>query len=212
MMSSHFDYIVYQKDGAFQVGKVFSVDADPSSAIVKKDLDQPVEKIDVFNENAFNDNDYMLPLRKVMCSISICDFCSRNVGVDHIQQEMTDMDNRLGYFYCNECRPRMTACLKYSGTDAIWYLRNRDSVWIPRTKRDENGKRIRHGPFVYEKWRIKGWHAHLMAEDEGWNLVPHVVCSNDELSKSVAVSTIAKCNPENNPEYNPNHDPKNESP
>jgi len=209
MSSRHFDYIVYQKDGAFQVGKVFS--KDPSLTDIKpKHLDQKEQPAACFNEQVFTEDDYLLPLRKVMCSISICDFCSRNVGVDHIHQEMTDMENRLGYFYCKECRPRMTACLKYSGTAAIWYLRNRDSVWIPRTRRDENGKRIRHGPFVFEKWRIQGWHAHQLAEDEGWNLVPHVVCSNDELSKSVPVSAIAKYNPENDPKYNPNHDPKNE--
>jgi len=200
-----FDYIICEKDGAFQLGKVFSMEN-------RNRTDSPPNDDD--KRRMVEYNDHLPPWRKVMCSISTCDFCNRNVGVDHINQEMTDIDNRMGYFYCEECEPRMIACLKYSGTSSIWYLRERNGgyynnwVWIPRTRRNENGKRITYGPFIYEKWQIKGWYAHQMSEENGWDLVPHVVCENNELSKSVPVSTILKCNPENDPQYNPNNDPK----
>ena len=202
-MNIKFDYIVCEKDGSFHVGKVFSTD-NKLKGTSNDDNKSP--------SSPCAEEYHLPPWRKVMCSITTCDFCNRNVGVDNIKQEMTDLDNRMGYFYCNECEPRMLACLKYSGTSTIWYLRERGNnywVWIPRTRRDENGKKINYGPFVYEKWQIKGWYAHQKAEENGWDLVPHVVCENkDMLFKSVPVSTILKCNPENDPEYNPNNDPR----
>jgi hypothetical protein len=152
------------------------------------------------------------PSRKVMVRIDECDLCQRrfpNYEQD-IHCEYTDLENREGYFYCTECSDILYEGLKNTGTRDIWYLRDRHewNVWIPRTRRDENGVRIYTGPFHFEKWNICGWHAHNMEDSMDGIVKPHLVCTGNSFFKSVPVQIIKEANPEDNPDYCPNDDPK----
>jgi hypothetical protein len=216
-----FDYIVIQRDGKDYIVRVLGepsykkIDLDPKEAYTPVYLPPGIKANDypeIF-ENSKKQSIYPTPIRKVMCHIGKCDFCQNIVGSDAIRQEYTDIDNRLGYFYCNDCQIDFEDCMKISGTESIWYLRDRNNketrynIWVPRTRRDENGKRIKSGPYTFEKWRICGWYANDY-EDENGVLKPHVVCENETLNKLIPVDFILELNPDNEPDYNPNYDPK----
>ena len=42
-----------------------------------------------------------------------------------IHQEYTDMENHMGYFYCDECKDLLMEGLKNTGIRPIWYIRER---------------------------------------------------------------------------------------
>ena len=148
------------------------------------------------------------PSRKVMVRIDECDLCQRRFPnyEEDIHQEYTNLDNHEGYFYCTECTEILYEGLKNTGTRDIWYLRDRPEweVWVPRTRRDENGVRIYTGPFHYERWNISGWHAHDMLDANDGKVKPHVICAGNSFFKSVPIEMIKSANPEDNPDYCPN--------
>lgn len=150
------------------------------------------------------------PSRKVMVRMDECDLCERRFSnhEDDIFCEYTDFENREGYFYCTECTEILYEGLKNTGTRDIWYLRDRPEweVWIPRTRRDENGARMYTGPFHYEKWNITGWYAQDMEDATDGKVKPHITCAGNSFFKSVPIEIIKAINPENDPDYCPNVD------
>ena len=216
------DYIILKKDDKDYIVRVIGepsyqkVDLDPREAYTPAYLPHGMKKSDypgIFDNIETHDDKYPTPFRKVMCHIDKCDFCNKIVGSDEISQEYTDLENHMGYFYCHECNENFIECLKRTGTRSIWYLRDRKdtetryTIWVPRTRRDENGKRINYGHYIFEKWRICGWYAHDH-EDENGITKPHIVCENETLNKLIPVDFILELNPENDTNYNPNDDPK----
>ena len=214
------NYIVYDKlDGSDpEIVKTFGpptyqrVELDPAeayqqvsvSSTILSDLLPTKHSIYQTNYDKFGHGVFCSPVRKVMVRIDVCDFCERTF-TEKMHVENTDYENREGYFYCAECTPILYDGLKNSGTGDIWYLRERKQVWIPRTRRDENGQRIQTGPYTFEKWTIRGWYAYDKVGLDGINK-PHVTCDGEEYSKSVAIDIIKKANPEANPNYCPNDD------
>jgi hypothetical protein len=151
---------------------------------------------------------FCAPSRKVMVRVDECDLCQRRFP-DHendIHFEYTDLENREGYFYCTECTEILYEGLKNTGTREIWYLRDRHEweVWVPRTRRDENGVRIYTGPFHYEKWNICGWHAYDIEDANDGKVKPHLFCTGNSFVKSVPIDMIKSANPEDNQDYCPN--------
>lgn len=222
MSEKLFDYVLLKQDNKEYVVRVLGeptyqkVDLKSNEAYLPFYLPEGMKKSDypgLFNISEENDDKYPTPFRKVMCHIGKCDFCNKIVGSDKIRQEYTDLENHMGYFYCNECEEDFIECLKRTGTRSIWYLRNRKEIgnsyliWVPRTRRDENRKRINYGPYTFEKWRICGWYA-IDHEDENGVKKPHIVCENETLQKLIPVDFIFELNPENNIDYNPNNDTK----
>ena len=215
-----FNYVVINKDNKDYVVRVLEtptykkIELDPTEAYTPAFIPTGMNTSDypgLFNID--NNDKYITPLRKVMCHIGKCDFCDKIVGPAAIHQEYTDLENHLGYFYCDKCEDVFTETLKRTGIRSIWYLRERRSeehkydIWVPRTRRDENGNRINNGPYIFEKWMIYGWYAYDH-NDENGILKPHVVCDNGILNKLVPVDFILELNPENDLEYNPNDDLK----
>jgi hypothetical protein len=152
------------------------------------------------------------PSRKIMVRVDECDLCQRRFPnhEEDIHCEYTDRDNHQGYFYCTGCTDIFYEGLKNTGTRDIWYLRERPEweVWIPRTRRDENGVRIYTGPIQFEKWSISGWFAHDMQDANDGKVKPHLTCEGNSFYKSVPIEMIKEANPEDNPDYCPNNDPK----
>ena len=217
--SLQFNYISVDRDGQHYIARTFEeptykkIELDPSQEYITAFIPEGMKKSDypgIFDNCEVEE--YPTPFRKVMCQIGVCDFCNRNLGDDLIHQEYTDLNNHMGYFYCDDCKEQFYECLKRSGTRAIWHLRKRNNggynIWTPRTRRDENGKRIHTGQYIYEKWRIYGWYANTIEDKDDGIMKPHVVCENDSLSKTIPVETIFRINPENDPDYNPNEDPE----
>jgi hypothetical protein len=219
--SLQFNYLaVINNDGQHFVARVFEeptyakVELDPSQEYITAFIPEGMKKSDypgIF-DNCDEVDDYPTPFRKVMCPIGVCDFCQRKLGFELIHQEYTDHNNHMGYFYCNDCKEQFYECLKRSGTRAIWHLRERNdegyNIWVPRTRRDANGKRIYTGKFSYEKWRIYGWYAYTLEDKEDGVMKPHIICENESLSKKIPVENIFKLNPEHDLNYNPNEDPE----
>lgn len=216
------NYVLINKDNKDYVVRVLEppnykkVDLDPKEAYIPAYLPDNYNKKDypgIFNEHEVLTKVCLSPMRKVMCHIGKCDFCDRIVGSENLNQEYTDINNKLGYFYCKDCTDIFEESLKRTGVEKIWYLRKRQTIedryciWVPRTRRDENGNRIKYGPYKFEKWMIYGWYAYEH-KDENDILKPHVICENEEFNKLVPIDFINELNPENDTEYNPNDDPK----
>jgi len=217
-----FNYVVINRDGTDFVGRVLEeptykkIDLDPTEAYMQAHIPEGISTDNypgLFDNSKKKDTEYPTPFRKVMCRINVCDFCDKTVESDNIHQEYTDISNHMGYFYCSDCKDHFTECLQRTGTRNIWYLRTREEdiykydIWVPRTRRDENGNKIKHGSYTFEKWRICGWYAYDL-EDENGIIKPHITCENPMLTKSVPIDFILELNPENDPNYNPNNDPK----
>jgi len=177
-----FNYVVVNRDGKDFVVRVLEeptykkVDLDPAEAYIPVTIPNGMEKRDypgIFDNTATIEDEYPTPFRKVMCRINVCDFCNKTVGSDGIEQEFTDIDDRMGYFYCTDCNDRFVECLQRTGTRSIWYLRERNmnepryNIWVPRTRRDEMGKRVKNGLYTFEKWRICGWYAYNIQDEHG---------------------------------------------
>lgn len=81
-------------------------------------------------------------------------------------------EHTFGYRYCTDCRPYFLKSL-YKGITPILHFRRKHEewihskdhtlpipfIWVARTRRDANGKRIISGntPYRYTKWRIINW-------------------------------------------------------
>ena len=112
------------------------------------------------------------PKRLVMICMLRCYLCGDfKKTEDDIHYESVGEDI-VGYRYCTECRPYFMASLYKAITPIIKFRRNyeawldshdrrtsRPFIWVARTRRDENGKRIVGGntPYRYTKWRILNW-------------------------------------------------------
>ena len=112
------------------------------------------------------------PKRLVMIAALRCYLCGNFQKTnDDIHYEGVG-EHTFGYRYCTECRPYFMASLYKAITPIIKFRRNyeawvasRDTttqkpfIWVARTRRDGNGKRIIVGnaPHRYTKWRILSW-------------------------------------------------------
>jgi len=115
------------------------------------------------------------PKRLVMISMLRCYLCGDfKKTVDDIYYEGVD-EHTYGYRYCTECRPYFMESLYKSITPIMKFRREYEAwvassdntlpkpfIWVARTRRDENGRRIVGGnaPYRYTKWRILNWVAH----------------------------------------------------
>ncbi len=112
------------------------------------------------------------PSRLVMISKLRCYLCGDiQKTEDDIHYESVGK-HTYGYRYCTECRPYFLKSL-YNGIAPVLHFRHKyeewlkshdyDSpmpfVWVARTRRDNNGKRIVGGntPYRYTKWRVINW-------------------------------------------------------
>lgn len=214
---TEFNYVLYKgKEGDLSIAKILEpptfnqVKLDPTQAYDVVKITNKVDYPGLFEKDTTK---YFGPLRKVMCRIDTCDLCEQVKS--EINQEYTDRDNHLGYFYCNECKDVLIAILKNSGVEPIWYIRERNEkklfdniVWIERSRRDENGNIVNYGPLVFEKWKINGWYAYLKNDRLDNIMKPHVTCEGNGFIKAIPVDKILKLNPIDNPDYNPNDDPQ----
>jgi hypothetical protein len=117
------------------------------------------------------------PKRLVMICMSRCYLCGDfQKTEDDIHYEGVG-EHTFGYRYCTECRPYFLDSLYKAITPIIKFRRNYEAwldsydttstttttpkpfIWVARTRRDENGKRIVGGntPYRYTKWRILNW-------------------------------------------------------
>ena len=214
---SEFNYVLYQngEGGDYSIAKVIEpptfkrVELDPTQAYDVVKISNQSDYPGLFLNEKKNKSKFMTPFRKVMCRIDTCDFCEITTTADNINQEYTDLDNHLGYFYCNECKDVLIECLKNSGVEPIWYIRERGEkkVWVERSRRDANGEIVNYGPFVFEKWKINGWYANMMNDKTDNVIKPHITCEGSGFIKAVPVDKIMRLNPKDNSEYNPNDDP-----
>jgi hypothetical protein len=152
-------------------------------------------------------------------------------------------EHTFGYRYCTECRPYFLKSI-YKGIGPLlpfrqkyeeWLNSHNDTspnpfVWVARTRRDENGKRIIKGttPYRYTKWRITNWVAQKhyfprVSQEDGVSIVnveeDCLLCEelNETGRFSFEMETITKLVPLidlytinfallSDPEYNPNKD------
>lgn len=214
---TEFNYVLYEnkEDNSFHIGKVLEsptykkIELDPKEAYDVVKIDNIADYPGLLNRD---NSKQLCPIRKVMCRIDTCDFCEKIKTVQEINQEFTDLYNRLGYFYCNDCHSNFINSLKSSGVEPIWYIRERSpnknySVWVQRSRRDKDGKIVNYGPYVFEKWYITGWFAYMMIDKTDNVMKPHVTCEGNNYMKSIPVDKIKRLNPEHDPDYNPNEDP-----
>ena len=117
-------------------------------------------------------------MRLVMIPVLRCFLCGDFQSTeDDIYFENGGHDE-YGYRYCAECRPyflkslykAITPIIKFRQDFETWIKTHHNSpaslprplrpfIWVPRTRRDTNGKRIITGnaPYKYTKWRILSW-------------------------------------------------------
>jgi len=112
------------------------------------------------------------PKRLVMICMLRCYLCGDVEKTDDdIYYEGVD-EHTFGYRYCTECRPYFLGSLYKSIRPIMKFRReyeawvaSRDNtlpkpfIWVARTRRDENGRRIVGGkaPYRYTRWRILNW-------------------------------------------------------
>lgn len=216
-----FNYVLTKNSDKdeYKIAKIYE---PPTYKQIQLNPNEAYENIKILNKSDFpelfnnTENDkleFITPIRKVMCRIDECDFCNQRKTSDEINQEYTDINYNLGYFYCDDCKDYMFEGLKNTGVRPIWYIRERFDkkrcyVWIERTRRNSEGIRIDEGAFTFEKWEIMGWYAHMMIDKCDNIEKPHIVCEGKGYSKSVSIEQILRLNPEDNLDYNPNDDPK----
>ena len=112
------------------------------------------------------------PKRLVMIAMLRCYLCGDFQKTDDDIYYEGVGEHTLGYRYCSECRPYFMDSLYRSIRPIIKFRRDyeawvasRDNtlpkpfIWVARTRRDENGRRIVGGnaPYRYTKWRIINW-------------------------------------------------------
>jgi hypothetical protein len=112
------------------------------------------------------------PKRLVMIARLRCYLCGDFQKTDDDIYYEGVGQHTFGYRYCTECRPYFLDSL-YKAIAPVAEFRHRyeawlsseDStipkpfIWVARTRRDENGRRIVGGnaPYKYRKWRIINW-------------------------------------------------------
>lgn len=221
---AEFNYVLHknnEQDG-YTIVKTFEsptfkrFELDPTEAYEKVTINNKRNFPGLFDIEKSEIPEFCGPMRKVMCRIDECDFCQIRKTDKDIHQEYTDMENHMGYFYCDECKDLLMEGLKNTGIRPIWYIRERFQkqgdhrclVWVERTRRDEDGKRVNYGPRLFEKWQIMGWYAYMMNDKVDDLKKPHITCEGSGYFKSVSIDEINRLNPEDNTDYNPNDDPQ----
>ena len=112
------------------------------------------------------------PKRLVMISMLRCYLCGDFQKTrDDIYYEGVG-EHTFGYRYCTECRPYFLESLyktiipimKFRRDYEAWVVSSDNTlpkpfIWVARTRRDENGRRIVGGdmPHRYTKWHILNW-------------------------------------------------------
>ena len=112
------------------------------------------------------------PSRLVMIHKLRCYLCGDYQKTDDDIHYEGVGEHTYGYRYCTECRPYFLRSL-YKDIGPILHFRHkyeewinsyddtlsRPFVWVARTRRDANGKRIVGGntPYRYTKWRVINW-------------------------------------------------------
>ena len=183
------------------------------------------------------------PSRLVMIHRLRCYLCGDyQTTEDDIHYEDVG-EHTFGYRYCTGCRPYFLKSL-YKGIAPILHFRHKyeewiksndhDSpmpfVWVARTRRDANGKRIVGGkmPYRYTKWRVINWilQKHKIpriSQEDGVSIINVDECCllceeiNEKGTYSFEMETITKLVPImdlyitnhamiSHPEYNANND------
>jgi hypothetical protein len=183
------------------------------------------------------------PLRLVMISKLRCYLCGDyQTTEDDIHYESVG-EHTYGYRYCTECRPYFLKSLHKSIAPILQFrhkyeewIKSKDCdsptpfVWVPRTRRDANGKRIVGGktPYRYTKWRVINWVIQKhdfprISQEDGVSVVNLkencLICEeiNERGTFSFEMERITKIVPLidmyitnfgliSDPEYNPNND------
>ena len=113
------------------------------------------------------------PIRAVMIYKLKCYCCGDFQAIeDDIHWEGTDVESRLGYKYCSNCKPYFRQAL-FNTLAPIWHLRlkyekwreqnnlelERPFIWVHRTRRDAEGRRdvLGTSSYRYTKWCIINW-------------------------------------------------------
>ena len=112
------------------------------------------------------------PRRLVMIAMLRCYLCGDFQKTDDDIHYEGVGEHTLGYRYCSECRPYFLGSLYKSIRPIIKFRREYEAwvashdntlpkpfIWVARTRRDENGRRIVGGnaPYRYTKWCIINW-------------------------------------------------------
>jgi hypothetical protein len=112
------------------------------------------------------------PKRLVMISMLRCYLCGDFQKTDDDIHYEGVGEHTYGYRYCTECQPYFLESLykfikpimKFRRNYEAWVASHDNTIpkpfiWVARTRRDENGKRIVGGnsPYRYTKWRIINW-------------------------------------------------------
>jgi len=112
------------------------------------------------------------PRRLVMIAMLRCYLCGDFQKTDDDIHYEGVGEHTYGYRYCTECRAYFLASLykvikpimKFRRNYEAWVASHDNTmtkpfIWVARTRRDENGKRIVGGnsPYRYTKWRIINW-------------------------------------------------------
>jgi hypothetical protein len=112
------------------------------------------------------------PRRLVMIAMLRCYLCGDFQKTDDDIHYECVGEHTFGYRYCSECRPyfidslykAIKPIMKFRRDYEAW-VASRDTmlakpfIWVARTRRDENGRRIVGGnaPYRYTKWCIINW-------------------------------------------------------
>ena len=112
------------------------------------------------------------PRRLVMIAMLRCYLCGDFQKTDDDIYYEGVGEHTYGYRYCTECRPYFLGSLYKVIKPIMKFRRNYEEwvashdntmpkpfIWVARTRRDENGRRIVGGntPYRYTKWRIINW-------------------------------------------------------
>ena len=112
------------------------------------------------------------PRRLVMIAMLRCYLCGDFQKTDDDIHYESVGEHTYGYRYCTECRPYFLGSLYKTIKPIMKFRRNYEAwvashdntmpkpfIWVARTRRDENGRRIVGGnaPYRYTKWRIINW-------------------------------------------------------
>jgi hypothetical protein len=154
---------------------------DPSKFIIQHRLGDhslPYRRIDPElytdeEKNWYTTGILSRPIRAVMIYQLKCYCCGDfQISDDDIHWESIDVENRLGYKYCSNCKPYFRQAM-FKTLAPIWVFRlkyeewrdqnnvnlEKPFIWVHRTRRDAEGKRdvLGNSPYKYTKWRVLSW-------------------------------------------------------
>lgn len=154
---------------------------DPSKFIIQHRLGDhslPYRRIDPElytdeEKNWYTTGILSRPIRAVMIYQLKCYCCGDfQISDDDIHWESIDVENRLGYKYCSNCKPYFRQAM-FKTLAPIWTFRlkyeewrdqnnvnlEKPFIWVHRTRRDAEGKRdvLGNSPYKYTKWRVLSW-------------------------------------------------------